>query len=564
MRVFTLLLLLLSLPASAAERWYVFSMGGTPVGYMVEETDGAKTRNEVFSRLTRLGKSIELRFETISVESADGELQSLSYVAVLSKQPSRVEARVDGDRIVIKSGAQERTIERGGARLLGPRAIVRLSAEKLRKAGDAIEYAIFSPELQRVARVKRTVTGNDAACEGTRAIRVDETVEGVTATRTFWMDADGTQIGDEAPGPFGAIRTCRSTREIALAANGTLPADLYERTVARSNIRFADPFAIDRVVLRVTRRDATQALPALVTHNQKALQRSDDSTTIEVRRGGGQAILPVPDELLKPNAIVESAHPDIVKTAKELTRATPHETAQALTRWVAENVSMDAGIVFAPASELIRDRRGTCVGYATLLASLARAANIPSRVAMGYVYYGGIWGGHAWTEVILDDRWVPLDAAVYAPGTASAARLAAGASSFADGGGDLNALLGALFGRVDVRVLEYDERGRTTKVAADAQPFAVADSAYVNPGLGMTIPAKDWTIERADSTWPSSLVVAFRRGENVVELHHRPRNPDKPLTRDGEAMFVDAKGGMLFVWSARGPDAAAALREFLR
>lgn len=561
MRVLTLLLLILSLPLSAGERWYVFSMGGVPVGYVVEETDGAKTRTEVFSRLTRLGKSLELRFETTTVE-ANGTLQSLRFDSVMSKQPATFTARVDGDRVVITSGQHERSVERGPSPLLGPRAIARLSAEKLRAAGDTVEYAVFSPELQRVATVKRSASGSEAACDGTRAMKVVETIEGVPTTRTFWMDAEGLAVNDEAPGPFGAMRTCRATREAALAAHGTLPADLYERTLAHSNVRFADPFAIDRVVLRVTRRDATQPLPSLVTHNQKSLQRTDDSATIEVRRDGGAAVNT--DEYTKPNPLVESTHPEIVKVAKELTRATPHETAQELTRWVAENMTMDAGIVVAPASELVRDRRATCMGYATLLASLARAAGLPSRIAMGYVYYGGIWGGHAWTEVIIDDRWVPLDAAVYTPGTASAARLAAGASSFADGGGELNAILTTLFGRVDVAVLEYDERGKTTRIAADAKPFAVANNAYVNPGLGLRIAENGWTPERAESTWPSTLVVAFRRGENVVELHHRPRNPDKPLKREGEAMFVDAKGGMLWVWSARGPDASAALREFLR
>ncbi|HEX2061248.1 MAG TPA: transglutaminase-like domain-containing protein [Thermoanaerobaculia bacterium] len=558
----TLLLLLLSLPAGATERWYVFSMGGTPVGYAVEDVDGAKTRNEVFARLTRLGKSIEMRLETNSVESATGELQSLTFEAVLSKQPVRLEARVEGDEIVIVTPPHERRIARGANPLLGPRAVARLSAEKLRAAGSAIEYSVFSPELQRVARVKRTAIAAEAACDGTRAMKVEEAIEGLPATRMLWIDESGVSVGDDVAGPFGAMRTCRTTRETALAANGTLPTDAYEKTLARSNIRFADPFAIDRVVLQITRNDATLPLPALAAHNQKIVRQDDDRVIVEVRRDGGEA--KPADEYLKPNALIESEHPEIVKVAKELVRSTPRETAQALTRWVAENMSMDGGIVMAPASELIRDRRATCMGYATLLASLARAAGIPSRIAMGYVYYGGIWGGHAWTEVILDDRWVPLDAAVYTPGVASAARFAAGTSSFAEGGGELNAALGTLFGRVDVDVLEYDAGGRTTRVAADAKPFEIAKDAYVNPGLGLTIPAKGWTIERADATWPSSLVVAFRRGDDVVELHHRPRYPEKTLPRDGESMFVDANGGMLWVWSARGPGASATLRTFVR
>ncbi len=543
------------------ERWYVFSIGETPVGYVVEDRDDLRTRNETWARLTRLGKSIELRFETTSTESAAGDLQSVVYEATLSKQPSRVEATVEGDRIRIATPPHERTIERGPARLLGPHAIARLSAAKLRKAGDLVEYSVFSPELQRVARVRRTllVRGDKAAC-GATGDKVEEAIEGFPAARVLWVDRGGAAVADSVPGPFGAMTTCRATREIALAANGTLPDDLYEQTLARANVRFADPFAVDRVVLRVTRRDATQPLPQFATHNQRVLERDENSVTVEVRRHGGEAV--AADEFLQPNALIESRHPDIERIAKELTGASAAETAQELTRWVAENLSMDAGIVMAPATELIRDRRATCMGYATLLASLGRAAGIPSRIAMGLVYYGGIWGGHAWTEMILDGRWTSLDAAVYAPGTASAARLAAGASSFADGGGDLYATLGTLFGRAGVDVVEYDA-GSTVKLARNAPPYCVESGAYLNPGLGLRVPVVDWTIEGADSMWPSTRVVAFRRGGTLVELHHRPRNPDRPLKREGDAMFVDARGGMLWVWTASGPDAGRALRQFL-
>lgn len=564
MRITRLLLLLLTtLSIQAGERWYVFSMAGTPVGYAVEESDGTRTRNEVFARLTRLGKSLEMRFETIAVESEAGELQSLVYEAMLSKQPTRLEARVEGEHVRILTPPHERSIDRGPLPILGPRAAARVSAAKLRAPDDVIEYAVFSPELQRVAKVTRSVLAvQDAACDGTASIKIEEKIEGYPTTRTLWMDPEGVSIADVLASPFGPMQTCRSTRDIARAANGTLPDDLYEKALARSNVRFADPFAIDRVVLRIVRRDATQALPTLVGHNQRVLARGDDAVTIEVRRDGGPAT--VADEFLQPNALVQSSHDEIVKLAKELTRETPRETAQALTRWVAENVTMDGGIVMAPASELIRDRRATCMGYATLLAALGRAAGIPSRIAMGYVYAGGIWGGHAWTEMILDGHWVPLDSAVYTAGVASAARFAAGASSFADGGGDLQAALSPLFGRVDIRVVEYDERGRTMRIGENAEPFRLERNAYVNPGLGLRIPAKGWAIERADSLWPSSLVVAFRRGESVVELHHRPAQPARPLEREGDSMYVDAKGGMIWVWTARGPNAATALRQFLQ
>jgi transglutaminase-like putative cysteine protease len=64
-----------------------------------------------------------------------------------------------------------------------------------------------------------------------------------------------------------------------------------------------------------------------------------------------------------------------------------------------------------PASEVVRNRRGTCFGYAVLLASLARAAGIPSRFRMGFAYTHGVWGDHAWVEMLVGKQWVPMDAA---------------------------------------------------------------------------------------------------------------------------------------------------------
>ncbi len=544
----------------AADRWYVFSMGGIPVGYVVEEWNDLETRTEVSATLTRLGKSIEMRFKTTATETPAGDLTSLKYEALLSKQPSHLEARVEGESIRILSPPHDRVIERGTEPILGPQAVARLSAERLRAEGDSLSYAIFSPELQRVVGVKRTLVRSAESMCGVSALKVTEAIEGLPAPRTVWIDSTGRAVADSMAGPFGDMTTCRSTREIALAATGTLPDDVYEKTLAQANVRFADPFAVDRVILEVTRHDDTQPLPPLSTHNQKVLAREEGRVTVEVRRDGGPAVSAA--EFLEPNALVESSHPDIVSIASELKRDDDRATAEELTRWVAENLSMDAGIVLAPASELIRDRKATCMGYATLLAALGRAAGLPSRIAMGLVYYGGIWGGHAWTEMIVDGRWVPLDAAVYAPGTASAARLAVGASSFADGGGNLYVASGSLLGRADIRVIEY-ETDRTTRVAADARPYRVDRGTYTNPGLGLRVPLKEWTVEKADATWPSTLVVSLRRGENLVELHHRPRNPDRPLEHNGDAMFVDTKGGMLLVWTASGPEAGRALRQLI-
>lgn len=558
-----LVLLLSSHRALAEERWYVFSIGGTPVGWVAEQTEGLRSSVTVNARLSRLGKHVDMRFETVTTEDSSGRLEVVEYKAMLSKQPMHLEAVVDGDKVRILT-PQERIVDRGPEPLLGPLAIARLASERLRAAGDRITYAVFSPELQRVAKVSRRLvaTSERPPCGPAEVNRVEETIDGLPGARTLWLDGDAVMVGDSISGPFGPMSTCRASRDAALAANGTLPADVYERTLARSNVRLADPFAVTRIVLRVRPRDPSQALPDFAAHNQRVAGPGLVEIT-RPERAGTRASAAADPEFLERNALVESDNQAVVEIARSLKKPDPYETALALTEWTAQNLTMDAGIVMAPASELVRDRRATCMGYATLLAALARAAGIASRVVMGYVYYGGIWGGHAWTEMLLDGGWLPFDAAVYAPGVASAARLSVGASSLADGGGSLTGPLSLLFGKVDIETVEYERDGRVTRAGSGEPPFQVSGSTYTNRALDLRVAAEGWAIERADSTWPSTLVVAFRRGDTLVELHQKTRYPERALRQDADAMFTTFDGGTLWVWAAKGPDAASALRTLL-
>jgi transglutaminase-like putative cysteine protease len=62
-----------------------------------------------------------------------------------------------------------------------------------------------------------------------------------------------------------------------------------------------------------------------------------------------------------------------------------------LERWVADSMHFDLGVVFAPSVEVLEQRRGSRVAYATLLAALTRTVGIPSRVVFGFAYVNGIF-----------------------------------------------------------------------------------------------------------------------------------------------------------------------------
>ena len=66
-------------------------------------------------------------------------------------------------------------------------------------------------------------------------------------------------------------------------------------------------------------------------------------------------------------------------------------------------------VVYASALEVLKSRKGDCSEFAVLLAALARAEGLPSRLVFGLLGQGRVFVGHMWTEVYADG-WVPLDA----------------------------------------------------------------------------------------------------------------------------------------------------------
>ncbi len=575
--------------AGPDELWYVVKIAGQSVGYVHEalKIQAQTIRIDADMRivLNRLGSRVEIGFISSSEESPDGLLRRVSYEMTASNQTMRTES-------VIKEGEIEVTSESGGKTytrtlkysgdLFGSEGIRRMTASALKKPGDKITVQTYVAEASLIGHLTRTVLSRESLRIGSRdiaALKVEEVLEGMPIKRTGWLDEYGHLLKQEEPGPFGIIEILRSDRTEAAAAalaGGELPAEIYQSSIVRSNIRLPRSKPIDRLKLRLTHRKPDLGWPETQISGQRILQKSEKELVLEIRRTppGPGAAFPVEKteanrQYLEPNAYIQSDDPEIMRRARELagTEKDAFRAALAMERWVAENMKFDLGIAFAPATEIIRDKRGTCVGYATLLASLARAAGIPSRVVLGYVYVLGIFGGHAWAEVMIGEEWIPLDAAVVNEGAADATRLALVASSLAEGPGGVS--IGAaqqVFGQVGIEVMEFETSGKTIVVPAGAEAFSVKVDVYENPWLGIRLTKPtDFKFGRLDATWPDPTVVALEgpSGEAAVLEQHQIypwEDPAEAAARtltelmtegkiekakmgEGEAFFSDAADG---------------------
>jgi hypothetical protein len=555
-------------PSPAAERWWQVLLAGQPAGWVHETVaaragGGSLTTDEMRLVINRLGNAVEIHSRLATAEDPAGAVVSVHAESSSSQQTTVVDGSRTAAGLELHSRAGDRTYTRTlplAGPLLGPQAIAALSRSGLAPGGAAVSYLTVAPDGGSVTRFTRRLLAA-ATLDGQPALQVEESNDSIPGRVTLWLDAGGQLLRRTDPLPFGEMETHRAGRAAALraAAGGELPAEAYDRTMARSNVRLPDPRAIDAMKIELTQRRPDLGWPAFDGPAERVAASSPAQLTLEVWRPSaptpGSVPVPAADSYLRPNALLQSDDPEVMRLARSIAggESDPYAVVRRLQDWTAANLRLDLGVAVAPASEVVRNRRGTCLAYAVLLASLERAAGIPSRVAMGLVYYEGIWGGHAWTEALIGGRWLPFDAAVYRPGVADAARIQFSSYTAEDNLAAFSAAGLQIFGNVEVRVVEYSRAGRTVQVPAGAPGFAIDGDLYRNPWLGVTVrkPAGA-RFTRLDAVYPDPTVAVIDSGATrltvAVESLNLPgsedaSDPDAALVRRLTDLDAQAAGG---------------------
>jgi hypothetical protein len=538
----------------------VVQLNGTPAGAYLEETRTSQGRLidkvELALVLNRLGARVAIE-ETDTYEQDDnGRLLGGHSESSSSKDAVATDFAVKDGTLVLTSHtggkAYVRSVPVQGS-LIGPEGVRRLMRQARDGSGSA-SFQTFMPALGGLAKGSLAYQGAETIKVGgrdVRAFRYRETFEGQPGAATLWVDQDGYTVRASQDTPFGPVDYVRGKPDLTvLAAGANLPAEVYERSIAVSNIRLPHPRLVDALTLEITKKPgAEDGWPDFASAGQRVVSQTPRRVLLEVSRAGQPGALdqtpPTPDDL-DANALIQTDLPDVKRIAREVTSGEPDpwKAALKLQAWTNAHMTFDAGIAVAPASELIRDRHGTCLGYSILLATLARASGIPARIRMGYVYLADMWGGHAWVEVHAGGRWLPLDSAIYYPGAADPARL--GAVTETGAGGTLSGVgeLAKLYGKVEIHILGYRRAGTQTPVKADDADHAVSGDVYRNPWLGLVVtkPAEA-SFADLDSHWPSDLVLTMNGPSGQVAIHQDRAEPGAALASEVSDLFEQAPGG---------------------
>ncbi len=599
----TLILLFCATMLHAADRWYEIRIAGQPSGYQhstIEVLDGGAIRStdEMVIVINRLGSKVEMKTKAQSLEDATGELVSVREETTQSQQTVVAEAELKGGQILLRSTTGSNSYDSSltlKEPVCGPAAFDRMTGERLKTPDDTVSCRIYSPSIGPPYKITRTLLEVGGVL-GQQTRRVKTQLDGLPGDVMETFDRDGLLLEDERDMPFGKMVIHVADRETALAATagGELPAESFEATLARSNVRFADARSIERIKLRITHKKPQLGWPAFRSSTQTILEKTPSTLILEVVRPERKASAERIDEapFLRPNQILQSDDAEVARLAHQIAgnEGDRLKAARKLQDWVAANMTFDPGIAVVPASEVVRNRRGTCVAYSVLLASMARAVGIPSRLAMGFIYLGGIWGGHAWVEVLVDGQWLPLDAAGYRPGLADAARIQFDWYTAEDNFAGFSAAGLQMYGNVDIAVLEYSEGGAFVRVPADAERYSVSGNEYRSSGLGLSLRRpEDFTFAKLDTVYPDPTILQLERGSAkvTVALSEANANTDSATRKliddvtpgaagmavqlDGrdavivssreKAKLISSEGQSLWVLSADGPDAAGLLNQ---
>lgn len=538
--------ILFTTPAYCADReiWAQSRISGSAAGYYHESSsvqpDGSiltLVDNDIV--LNRMGSKVEIKSSTQYHETADGRLLSIDNTSSSSAQSTTMHVDDLGTSLAIRTTTGGKSYNRSTpltSPVLGPEAARRLTVTRLKAPGDTLSYPTFSPDLGSLT----TITEK---CIAVRPLAIEQSMSAMPTTVTEWLDDDGWLMRQTMPSPFGNIETVRASAESVKAQSGagaTLPKEAFRSTLVDSNIRLPEERLIEELKIRITQKNPELGWPELKADNQTVLASSPDHAVLEIRRvapdeSAPRVMTPLRAELrpyLDPNALVQSDDPEVRKIAASVAgdETSAYRAARKLQQWTNEHMSFDLGIAVAPASEVVRNRRGTCMGYAILLASLLRADDIPSRIRMGFVYAGGIWGGHAWVEALTGDRWVPLDGALYSPGSADAARVSFFTSALEEGTIAGMGALAKMYGNVDIEILEYTIHGKRVVLPPGAKAYTIAGDTYSNPWIGLSVkkPAA-FRFTSLDSVWPSSTLLAMK-GPNGEALEIQSHSSSLPVS----------------------------------
>jgi hypothetical protein len=431
------------------ERWSGIYHGGNKIGYAVsklEKREAGFTATETsFMRVMAMGVEKDIR--TAMEALIDEAFRLESFVFTLD---SDVSMRSEG---TLKNKEMLITLDMGGIKtekkLYLPEApYMSLSLTPLLKdpqPGAKLRFPMVEPssltgdamELEVLAQETITVMGLKQ-----NAYRLSASFKG--AEFTLWVRETGEVLKQESMG----LTFIKEDKEDATEI-GSASIDLIADLAVPADIKLP-PAGVKYLKVRLGGIDTG----GLELHG--GVQTFESENIVEIRvtdpikKLSEKKSLDAPGEYLSETFLVQSADPSIISLADDITKGEKDtlRRAKLILDWVYGNIEKVPTMTIPSALEVLKSRRGDCNEHTTLYTALARAADVPTRIAVGVVHKDGYFYYHAWPEVFVG-QWIPIDPTLgQFPADATHIRLLTG-------GLEKQLQLASVIGKLQITGIEY-------------------------------------------------------------------------------------------------------------
>ena len=536
----------------ASDLWYIVNLGGKPVGFYRETTspssDGVSTQIQMKLKISRLGSETNMESKQMMLEKGQA-LKLLDAELKFSEQTTKASVVIEPSsiKLTMSAGGKESKAEIPYTGILAGNEAIRLqSLERLKKQGDSMVFKTFVPDFGMVVQGTRKYVGEEhLEINGKifRTFKVKDTYKELPTVRISWLDDKHRLLKSSEPNPFGQMTLVLSDEKVAMtviSARLELSEDQYTSTLARSNVRLPQPRQIESVTIKIKHKNPALGFPDFTGKYQRVLEKKDDYVVLKItspKIGEGKETIPatIKNQFIESSFFLDTKDTLVMKQVKEIvgSEQDPWKKVKLIRTWVNKNMKFNAGIALAPSSEVIRNMEGTCVSFGTITTTLYRAAGIPARYSTGYVYADGMWGGHVWAEVYVNETWIPVDAVMTSPkDVADAARFHFARMAGNNGLGEFLMAGAQLYSNVDIEILEYKLNDKVIKTTNKL--YTVNEVGYNNPGLGLSIAAMNgFEFKDTDKIYPESILLSMvniKSGE-YIRLYQESISPRSDLKK---------------------------------
>jgi Transglutaminase-like superfamily len=280
------------------------------------------------------------------------------------------------------------------------------------KPGQEFLVDTFDPMTLSVGRAHITCIGEETLEVSGEPVETKVvTVRVGEMTTKAWLDSDGETVRAEMPLGFVLQKITQKKALNEFSAGDA--ASLMNASAIRPSGK-----ALHRGARRMTVKLSGLAENTQPPEDdtQKATGTHEYSITVPRPTELSGSMAPDSDESLEAflgaDPFVQTTHPKITALAAEIVgdESDPWQRAVAVHDWVYANIDKVAVLSVPSALDVLETREGDCNENTVLFTALARAAGVPTRIAIGVVWSEAheAFYYHAWPEVYVG-QWVWMD-----------------------------------------------------------------------------------------------------------------------------------------------------------